>query len=93
MCHTKVLADGTVVKGAQSSLPLDWTGAWLGSRNRSPRTDGWLKLTAEVSAAPWAVPLERNQPHDVFELLSIRWAMPPYVIARGNRCVLGSQGS
>jgi hypothetical protein len=82
MCHTQVLPDGTVLRGGQSSLPLERGGAWIASRDRAGREERLLRIFERTTATPWLAPVAQSRLRNYDELLSIQWATPPYVIAR-----------
>ena len=82
MCHTRVLADGTVVKGAQGNFPFELAAAL----NASPRTTPERTRTFERAffGAPWIKPdpqadLDQMSVENIFELHA---AIPAGVIAR-----------
>jgi hypothetical protein len=88
MCHTRVLSDGTLIKGAQGNFPFDRATAWGITNAGFPVTLArpFLLWRGErlLFAAPWITP-------DAFPgLENISWqeiaarhaAIPPGVIAR-----------
>jgi hypothetical protein len=87
MCHTRVMADGSIIKGAQGNVPFDRAIAfWLRTfplpeqqRLESER-DGMQLLFA----TPWLRPdpLARIGQMSLDELISVEEAIPPGVIAR-----------
>lgn len=86
MCHTRVMADGSVIKGAQGNFPFDRVLAF-DARSASQPTQ---RLEIERSAlqflfgTPWLRPdpLERITQITLDELMSVYEAIPPGVIAR-----------
>jgi hypothetical protein len=84
MCHTQVLPNGTVVKGGQSSLPLERGSAWIGSRGRGDRADRQMQIMEQAYAIPWIMPVSQSRPKSYDEFLAISWATPPYVLGRGG---------
>lgn len=81
MCHTRVLEDGTVVKGAQGNLPFERAAVFS--------IDGFTLLRARIFersffAAPWVKPdpIEKLNQASLEEISSWHEAMPPGVIAR-----------
>jgi hypothetical protein len=97
MCHTRVMPDGSVIKGAQGNFPFDRT---LAFRARVERKTNTAKDQAIAAAAdrliwrflfstPWARPdtlasLDRLSPQD---LEAIADAIPPGVLARHGTSV------
>ncbi len=53
MCHTRVLPDGTVIKGAQGNFPIDRANAF-GFRHAAPQVVRYVYRT--LSGAPWLNP-------------------------------------
>lgn len=89
-CHTRIMPDGTVIKGAQSNVPLDRVLAY-GWRLGASKTSNVARLTGmlrneELSSfsAPWLKP----DPHESFNQMSIEEmaklheVIPPGVLAR-----------
>jgi len=87
MCHTRVMADGSVVKGAQGNFPADRTFAFLMSTGPQPAQErlelqrGFIQL---LFATPWLRPdpLARLGQMSLEELASAYEAIPPGVMAR-----------
>jgi hypothetical protein len=63
MCHTRVLSDGTVIKGAQGNFPIDRANGF-GWRHAPPSIVRFLYRT--LSGAPWLNP----DPADLANTLS-----------------------
>lgn len=89
-CHTRIMPEGTIIKGAQSNVPLDRVLAY-GWRLGASRTANLARLTEmlrkeELSSfsAPWLIP----DPHEslnemsIEEMARLHEAIPPGVSAR-----------
>ena len=87
MCHTRVMADGSVVKGAQGNFPLDRVTAFSMRTDPQPALER-LQLERDfvqlLYATPWLRPdpLGRMGQMSLGELASVYEAIPPGVIAR-----------
>jgi Di-haem oxidoreductase, putative peroxidase len=89
-CHTRVMADGNVLKGAQGNFPFEKSKAW-GFRKPSATPDQLAKKEAALRqldrglfAAPWVLP-DPLKPVDALtfdELVSAHEAMPAGVLGR-----------
>ena len=87
MCHTRVMADGSVVKGAQGNFPGDRGFAFLmrtgppSAQERLEIQRGFIQL---LFATPWLRPdpLARLMQMSLDELASVNEAIPPGVMAR-----------
>ena len=87
MCHTRVMADGSVVKGAQGNFPADRGFAFLTRTGPQPAQErleiqrGFIQL---LFATPWLRPdpLARLGQMSLDELASVYEAIPPGVMAR-----------
>src|SRR5262249_20030722 len=87
MCHTRIMPDGSVIKGAQGNFPFDRAIAfWLGNaplpeqeRLKSER-DG----SQFLYAMPWLRPdpAARTEQMSLQDLTSVHEAIPPGVLAR-----------
>jgi len=88
MCHTRVMPDGSVIKGAQGNFPFDRSFAWEmrhGPKLLGPVTSFMARgVEHMLYSAPWIQP-------DVFpEIDSLSWeglaerheAVPPGVVSR-----------
>ena len=81
MCHTRIMPDGSLLKGAQGSLPFDRVLAW---------DYLYLKLTSagllerSLYAAPWIQrePLPSDDRMSLGEIARIHASIPPGVAAR-----------
>jgi len=87
MCHTRVMADGSVVKGAQGNVPFHRADAFnlrnapLPEQQRLDAERGVIQL---LYATPWLRPdpLARLGQMSLQELASVYEAIPPGVMAR-----------
>jgi hypothetical protein len=86
MCHTRVMPDGSVIKGAQGNLPFDRALAWDATRiPRAPENDSLGRSFERLLfAAPWIKPdpypdLDRLSGRDIAER---HGAIPAGVLAR-----------
>src|SRR6266850_2413221 len=83
MCHTRVMPDGSILKGAQGSVPFDRVFAhhWIHSH---PKPDEARALERSLFAAPWirSEPLPVLDRQSVEEIARIHAAIPPGVVAR-----------
>jgi hypothetical protein len=83
MCHTRVMPDGTILKGAQGNLPFDRAFAC------NYRSGGGLvgfarSLERALYATPWIRP-DLQAPLDsmsIDEIASMHDPIPPGVLAR-----------
>lgn len=92
-CHTRLMPDGTELKGAQGTFPFDRTVAFNGRASASARPPGPIAPEAEREArlgeralfgAPWLKPdpLAQLQEIPVDEIPFIHEVIPPGVLAR-----------
>lgn len=82
MCHTRVLTDGTIVKGAQGNFPLERAAALFA---RQSFTLGQLRaFERSFFGAPWIKPdpLAGLEQMSLEQIAEWHTAMPPGVIAR-----------
>jgi hypothetical protein len=86
MCHTRVMPDGSVIKGAQGNLPFDRALAW-DTKQQSMAPENNLvgrRFERMLYATPWITP----DPYPDLDRLSARAigarhaAIPPGVMAR-----------
>jgi hypothetical protein len=82
MCHTRVMPDGTVIKGAQGNFPLHRTLA--DDYASAPDVASVRRVERLLYAAPWLTPdaypdLDRRS---LKEIVTLHEAIPPGVIAR-----------
>ena len=88
MCHTRVMADGSVIKGAQGNFPFDRAIAFVGQT--APPEQARRVSVAEMAAiqllfsTPWIRPdpLAQIAQMSLAELNSTYEAIPPGVLAR-----------
>ena len=80
-CHTRVMSDGTVVKGAQGNFPFERAAA-LTANNFT--VEGLLRFERSFFGAPWIRPdpLDGIQKMSLEQLAEMHTAIPPGVIAR-----------
>ena len=89
MCHTRVMPDGSVIKGAQGSYPFDRVIAFL-QRKRSRPEPERLELQRSfirlLFASPWLRPdpQARAERMPLEEITSLYDAIPPGVVARNG---------
>jgi len=79
MCHTRVMADGTVLKGAQGNFPLEAVNAQGLFKTLPP------DVSRRLHRAFWGTPWMRPDPVDQLtpdEILAVHKAMPAGVMAR-----------
>jgi hypothetical protein len=90
ICHTRVLPDGTVIKGAQGNFPFDQTeghGIRWKAEKAKDKEKNYQKVLAfqrGLFATPWLRPdpHERINSMSLEELAQAHEAIPPGVIAR-----------
>jgi hypothetical protein len=82
MCHTRVMPDGTIIKGAQGNFPFDLAVAY-GYRTRY-RVEQVRFDQRALFGAPWLKPdpLARLNEMSLDEIASRMEAIPPGVLAR-----------
>jgi hypothetical protein len=82
VCHMRVMAGGTIIKGAQGNVPFDRMFGYITRRLSSvqPARD----IERFFYAAPWlrADPQARLQQMSIEEIASVHEAIPPGVLAR-----------
>jgi hypothetical protein len=83
MCHTRVMPDGSIIKGAQGNFPFDRAFAW-DYRHGSPDANLARGLERVLFAAPWiGTEAYPNLDQSSIEDIAARHeAIPPGVIAR-----------
>jgi len=82
MCHTRVMPDGSTIKGAQGNFPFDRAAVFKASQNLT--LERLRDIQRSLFGAPWIKPdpqegLDQRSVADVAEWHS---AIPPGVIAR-----------
>lgn len=88
MCHTRVMPDGTMIKGAQGNFPFDRVFAY-GFRTRLDLN--LLRLvTRQLFSVPWlkSDPHARLQEMSIEEFAALYEAVPPGVISRFGSSIL-----
>lgn len=88
MCHTRVMPDGTVLKGAQGNYPFDRAAAFDAEKDFTPERAH--RMQRSLFGAPWVKPdpqegLERISVEQIAETFA---AIPPGVIARQGASLL-----
>ena len=87
MCHTRVMPDGTVIKGAQGNFPFDRAAIFNAAQSLPPERVRLLQRS--LFGAPWVKP----DPHagldqvPVAEIAQWHAAIPPGVLARQGSSV------
>jgi len=81
LCHTRVMSDGTVVKGAQGNFPFEKAAALTVDNFTLERL---LRFESSFFGAPWIKPdpLHEIQKLSLEKLAEMHTAIPPGVIAR-----------
>lgn len=84
MCHTRVMPDGTTLKGAQVNLPFDRAMAVAQANDFGAPPGVVQRLEQMLYSAPWLHPdpfqCEAGKPSS--EIASIHAVIPPGVLAR-----------
>jgi hypothetical protein len=82
MCHTRVMPDGTVIKGAQGNFPFERAGVYFAKQSFTP--DRLRNFERSFFAAPWIKPdpLEGLDQMSLDQMAEWHAAIPPGVIAR-----------
>jgi hypothetical protein len=83
MCHTRVMSDGSMLKGAQGNFPFDRAFAW-NYRHGGDFPEAARGLEHFLYDAPWVHPDPRPglSQMSVEEIASIHDRIPPGVVAR-----------
>jgi hypothetical protein len=96
MCHTRVQADGTIIKGAQGNFPGDRVVAFTLRQFAAKNPDEALKTARQVARSlvqtPWAKPDPRNESWfnaPLEEHLAHYDAIPPGVFLRHRSSAFG----
>ena len=81
LCHTRVMSDGTVVKGAQGNFPFERAAALTANNFTVERL---LNFERSFFGAPWVKPdpLDEIQKMSLEQLADMHTAIPPGVVAR-----------
>jgi hypothetical protein len=89
-CHTRIMPDGTVIKGAQGNRPIEQV-TFFELADRAARVDSKARFLAEVRQAEqsaFAAPWLRSDPYATLrrfsaaEIEAVHSAIPPGVFAR-----------
>ena len=83
MCHTRVMPDGSAIKGAQGNFPADRAIAW-DYLHSNPPVANVRGLESLLYAAPWIKPgaYEGIDTLSIAQIASHHAAIPPGVMAR-----------
>lgn len=90
MCHTRVMPEGAVLKGAQGSFPFDRAEAFELQRlaaeteNRGPLLNRVRRLLRSSFEAPWVRPGPKLQEMSLDEITEALVVIPPGVMDRGG---------
>jgi hypothetical protein len=81
MCHTRVMPDGSVVKGAQGNFPFERAAALIANRFKMEQLLGFER---SFFSAPWVKPdpVHEIQEMSLEKIAEMHAAIPPGVIAR-----------
>ena len=81
-CHTRLMADGSLIKGAQGNFPFDRAQAFRYRTRLTPESVRAIEF--HLFAAPWLKPAPQNRLLDmaIDEIVSVHEAIPPGVLAR-----------
>ena len=82
MCHTRVMEDGTAVKGAQGNFPFERAGEVFARERMGP--EQFRNLERSFFAAPWIKPDPQAGLDQMSfdQIAGLHGAIPPGVIAR-----------
>ena len=82
MCHSRVMPDGTVLKGAQGNFPLERAEAFRSTHEVPPEVGRMVMRL--LYAVPWIKPdpLEQQLAMPPDQLYRVQHAMPPGVMSR-----------
>jgi hypothetical protein len=87
-CHTRVMQDGTTIKGAQGNFPFDRNAAVSLRTGLSLDTDDTRKFAGLVELSLFGAPWLQDDPHarllkmPVEEIAEVHEVIPPGVMAR-----------
>src|SRR5215470_5491675 len=83
MCHTRVMEDGTVIKGAQGNLPFERAAALTVNK---VTLEGLLRFEVTSFGTPWVKPdpLSEIRKMSLEQLAEMHSAIPPGVIGRNG---------
>ncbi|MGH9660514.1 MAG: hypothetical protein ACRD96_18330, partial [Bryobacteraceae bacterium] len=89
MCHTRVMPDGSIIKGAQGNFPFDRTAAFRLREARHTTKEADVAAMERgvwrfLFATPWLRPdpLARIDNFGLTEIISVLESIPPGVLAR-----------
>ena len=85
MCHTRVMPDGTILKGAQGNFPFDRAFAF-NYRNSGGSVEQARMLEHSLYAVPWMhteIPAKLDEP-SIDKIASVHESIPPGVLARSR---------
>ena len=87
MCHTRVMPDGTVIKGAQGNFPFDRAAIFNAAQSLPPERVRLLQRS--LFGAPWVKPDPQGGLDQVPVAEIAQWhaAIPPGVLARQGSSV------
>ena len=82
MCHTRVMADGTVIKGAQGNFPFEQAGEFIAKQSFTP--ERIRNFERSFFSAPWIKPdpLAGLDQMSLDQIAVWHAAIPPGVLAR-----------
>lgn len=89
-CHTRIMSDGTVIRGAPSNRPIEQV-TFFGLADNAAKADGKTRFIAEVRQAehaafaiPWlpSAPNARLDRLSAAEIEAVHFSIPPGVFAR-----------
>jgi hypothetical protein len=84
MCHTRIMNDGSILKGAQGSFPFDRAMAFAYATDLASHPEFTHLNEQQLYAAPWVRPnpLQFEQGMSSLQLAEIHEGVPPGVISR-----------
>ena len=82
MCHTRLMPDGAVIKGAQGNLPFEKAGEVLAKKSFT--LEGMQKFERSFFGVPWIKPdpLAAVDQMSLDQIAELHGAIPPGVLAR-----------
>ncbi|MBK9706135.1 MAG: hypothetical protein IPO77_03755 [Acidobacteria bacterium] len=95
LCHTRVMPDGTVLKGAQGTIADDRESAWLLEHEAKVDMEGVRNSLRRFYAAPWVKPdPQANLAQlSLADIIGIGYAIPPGVISRQGTALTLTEAS
>jgi len=84
MCHTRLMLDGTLLKGAQGSIPFDRAQAFSFATQLASIPGMVRNLERQLFAAPWVRPdpLQLEDSMSSVQIAAIHEQVPPGVLSR-----------